>query len=468
MSEAAPVREPFRTGDSGPAETSGPTVSWGRTVPGPAGSDPSGTRSPARWAVLTVYVVAMCMNGLDATIVNPALFAIAADLDVTPAASNLVEGAFLATLAAVMPVSGWLCDRYGAARVFLGAVALFTAASALCGIAWNLESLVAFRVVQGVGGGVLTPAGMTVLFTAYPPGERMRLSRYIVVPTALAPVLGPVLGGLLTEHLSWRWAFFINLPFGVAAVLLGLVAAGGLRAVPATAEDSEPVPAGTAPGPDTADAPAPEPGTTSGSPGAGRSGLIGLLAPWVLADRGFLRGTVTASLAAAGLMGMLFAFPLMYQDALGASAADAGLVVFPEALGLMAAGFAVDRACARWSEQWVTALGLLGGVVLFAVLALTAPGPWTLRAIMFAVGLVLGLAVTAVQVAAFTSIGPQVMGRAMTLFQSLRMLAGALGVGACGLILPLGYSAALLLSAAFLLAAFLTAVSLTGAGRRPD
>nr|WP_260407894.1 MFS transporter [Planomonospora venezuelensis] len=376
------------------------------------------------------------MNGLDATIVNPALFVIAADLGVAPAASNLVEGAFLASLAVSMPVAGWLCDRYGAARVFLGALALFTAASALCGIAWNLESLVAFRVLQGVGGGVLTPAGMTMLFTAYPPEERMRLSRYIVIPTALAPALGPVVGGLLAEHLSWRWAFLVNVPFGLAAVLLGAAAV---------------------------------PWRASGPDPAVRFDLRGLLALRVLADRGFLRGTATASLAAAGLMGMLFVFPLMYQDALGASAADAGLVVFPEALGLMAAGFAVDRTCARWGERRITALGLLGGAVLFAALALTAPGPWTLRIIMFSVGLVLGQAVTAVQVASFDGVGPEVMGRAMTLFQSLRMLGGALGVGLCALAVPAGYPAALLVSAAFLLAAFLTAVSLTpAAGQRPE
>ncbi|GAA3441686.1 MFS transporter [Planomonospora venezuelensis] len=413
------------------AVEAGPGRTGAAQAPGPAGARPS-----ARWAVLAVYVTAMCMNGLDATIVNPALFVIAADLGVAPAASNLVEGAFLASLAVSMPVAGWLCDRYGAARVFLGALALFTAASALCGIAWNLESLVAFRVLQGVGGGVLTPAGMTMLFTAYPPEERMRLSRYIVIPTALAPALGPVVGGLLAEHLSWRWAFLVNVPFGLAAVLLGAAAV---------------------------------PWRASGPDPAVRFDLRGLLALRVLADRGFLRGTATASLAAAGLMGMLFVFPLMYQDALGASAADAGLVVFPEALGLMAAGFAVDRTCARWGERRITALGLLGGAVLFAALALTAPGPWTLRIIMFSVGLVLGQAVTAVQVASFDGVGPEVMGRAMTLFQSLRMLGGALGVGLCALAVPAGYPAALLVSAAFLLAAFLTAVSLTpAAGQRPE
>jgi MFS family permease len=415
-------------------------VESGPAVPEPADDGPSsagsaGTGRAARRAVLAVYVTAMCMNGLDATIVNPALFTIAADLGVGPAAANLVEGSFLASLAVSMPVAGWLCDRYGAARVFLAALALFTAASALCGLAWNLDSLVGFRVLQGVGGGVLTPAGMTMLFTAYAPEERMRLSRYIVVPTALAPALGPVLGGLLADHLSWRWAFLLNVPFGVAAVLLGLAAVR----VP--------------------------------SPGAGAAGrfhLRGLLALWVLRDRGFLRGAAAASLAAAGLMGMLFTFPLMYQDALGASASDAGLVVFPEALGLMAAGFAVDRVCARWGERRVTALGLLGGAALFALLALSAPGPWTLRAIMFSVGLVLGHAVTAVQISAFDGVGPEVMGRAMTLFQSLRMLGGALGVGVCALTIPVGYPAALLVSAAFLAAAFSAAALIAPALRPAD
>ncbi|WP_196451966.1 DHA2 family efflux MFS transporter permease subunit [Planomonospora sp. ID82291] len=448
----------------------------------PARDRPAEAGRAARGAVLTVYVTAMCMNGLDATIVNPALFSIAADLGVGPAAANLVEGSFLASLAVSMPVAGWLCDRYGAARVFLAALALFTAASALCGLAWNLDSLVGFRVLQGVGGGVLTPAGMTMLFTAYAPEERMRLSRYIVVPTALAPALGPVLGGLLADHLSWRWAFHLNVPFGVAAVLLGLAAVR----VPSPG-------AGAAGRFDLRGLLLAASGFGLLMYGLGEAAAGGWASPWViaalaagavltallvpaertaasplldlrpLADRGFLRGAAAASLAAAGLMGMLFVFPLMYQDALGASASEAGLVVFPEALGLMAAGFAVDRVCARWGERRVTALGLLGGAALFTVLALAAPGPWALRAIMFSVGLVLGHAVTAVQISAFDGVGPEVMGRAMTLFQSLRMLGGALGVGVCALAVAAGYPAALLVSAAFLAAAFLAAVLLTPA-----
>ncbi|MEV4307745.1 MFS transporter [Nonomuraea sp. NPDC049624] len=457
-----------------------------------------------RGRVLAAYVTAMCVSGLDATIVNPALFAIAADLGVPPAAANAVESAFLASLAIAMPVAGWLCDRYGASRVFLAALAAFTAASGLCALSWDLGALVCFRVLQGAAGGVLTPAGMAMLFAAYAPEERMRLSRHIVVPTALAPALGPVLGGLLADTLSWRWAFLVNLPLGAAALLAGAAAPRPAFA-PVTGGGTG---RGGGTGGGTGRGTGPGGGTGRGGgrldvrglllAGAG-SGLLmyglnqaaagmsplawaalpaGAALVWalarsarrtelplldlgLLADRGFLRGATTATLSAAGLLGMLFAFPVMYQDALAATATDAGLVVFPEALGLMAAGFLVDRACARWGERRVVAAGLLGGAALFAFLALAEPGPWTLRAAMFAVGLVLGQAVTAVQVSAFTTIGPQVMGRAMTLFQSLRMLGGGLGVGVCAAAAALaGYRAALLAAAAFLLAAYGTAALL--------
>ncbi|MFI7107282.1 MFS transporter [Nonomuraea sp. NPDC050227] len=433
-----------------------------------------------RGRVLAAYVTAMCVSGLDATIVNPALFAVAADLGVPPAAANAVESAFLASLAIAMPVAGWLCDRYGASRVFLAALAAFTAASGLCALSWDLGSLVCFRVLQGAAGGVLTPAGMAMLFAAYAPEERMRLSRHIVVPTALAPALGPVLGGLLADTLSWRWAFLVNLPLGAAALLAGaaapppapvtgggtgggwldvrglLLAGAGsgllMYGLNEAAAGLSPLawaalPAGAA--------------LVWALARSARSTELPLLDLGLLADRGFLRGAATATLSAAGLLGMLFAFPLMYQDALAATATDAGLVVFPEALGLMAAGFLVDRACARWGERRVVAAGLLGSAALFAFLALAEPGPWTLRAVMFAVGLVLGQAVTAVQVSAFTMVGPQVMGRAMTLFQSLRMLGGGLGVGVCAAAAAVaGYRAALLAAAAFLLAACGTAALL--------
>ena len=157
-------------------------------------------------AVGTVFVAAMFMTILDATIVNVALPTIGRDFGVSATAVDGIAIAFLVSLAVTIPASGWLGDRYGGKRVLLAAIALFTAASALCGLASSLDELVAFRILQGAGGGMLAPVGMAMLYRAFPPDERIKAAAILTVPTTLAPALGPVLGGLLVTDLSWRWA----------------------------------------------------------------------------------------------------------------------------------------------------------------------------------------------------------------------------------------------------------------------
>ena len=103
------------------------------------------------------------------------------------------------------------------------AIAIFTLGSALCGLAGSLSQLVVFRVLQGVGGGMLTPVGMAMLYRTFPPAERVRLASILMIPTALAPAAGPVLGGLLVTDLSWRWVFYVNVPIGAAAFVFGLL-----------------------------------------------------------------------------------------------------------------------------------------------------------------------------------------------------------------------------------------------------
>ncbi|MFE4393981.1 DHA2 family efflux MFS transporter permease subunit [Kitasatospora sp. NPDC056808] len=396
--------------------------------------------------MVVVYTAAMCMNGLDSTIVNPALFSIAEDFGRPVSAANAVETAFLVGLALGLPVAGWLGDRYGVKRVFLGSLAAFTLASALCAAAPGLGTLSAARAVQGVAGGLLTPVGMTLLFRAFAPHERAGLGRILIVPTALMPALGPPLGGFLTEHLSWHWLFLVNVPIGAAAVLIGLIGLRGEQEPPAGRFDTTGFLLAT-PGLGLltyALGFGPAHGWTS--PGVALGGLLGLVLlgaavrhqlrtaePLVdlrlLADRTFGTASWLALLTSAGLMGALFVLPLLYQAARGATALDAGLSVFPEAIGLMAASQVVDRLLPRLGPRRLALPGLLLAAAVLAVLGF-AENPWAVRALMFAVGLVLGTAVLTVQIAGFADVPPPAMGRAMGLFTILRTLGGALGIAA--------------------------------------
>ncbi|MEU8920195.1 DHA2 family efflux MFS transporter permease subunit [Kitasatospora sp. NPDC048545] len=457
----------------------------------PAAQAPARPLLAGRAAVVVVYTAAMCMNGLDSTIVNPALFTIAEDFGRPVSAANAVETAFLVGLALGLPVAGWLGDRYGVKRVFLGALAAFTLASALCAAAPGLGSLAAARAVQGVAGGLLTPVGMTLLFRAFAPHERAGLGRILIVPTALMPALGPPLGGLLAEHLSWHWLFLVNVPVGAVAVAIGLVGLRGAEEPPAGRFDTTGFLLAT-PGLGLLTyALGFGPAHGWSSPGVALGGIAGLalLAAAVrhqlrageplvdlrlLADRTFGTASRLALLTSAGLMGALFALPLLYQAALGASALDAGLSVFPEAIGLMAASQVVDRLLPRLGPRRLALPALLSAAAVLAALGF-AEDPWLVRALMFGVGLILGTAVLTVQIAGFADVPPPAMGRAMGLFTILRTLGGALGIaGTAALIgaLPADsgttpYRLALLLTAALVAAGALLATRLPAGAPGP-
>jgi MFS family permease len=197
-------------------------------APGISGARPAldqavGARMSQKVVVGVVFVAAMFMSIMDATIVNVALPTIGRDFGVSATAVDSISIAFLVSLAVFIPASGWLGDRFGGKRVMLTAIVVFTTASALCGLASSLGELVAFRILQGAGGGMLAPVGMAMLFRAFPPKERIRASAILTVPTTFAPALGPVLGGLLVTELSWRWVFYVNVPLGAAAFVFGLL-----------------------------------------------------------------------------------------------------------------------------------------------------------------------------------------------------------------------------------------------------
>lgn len=159
-------------------------------------------------AVATVFVAAMFINIIDATVVNVALPTIAIDLGVPVENTATINIGFLVAVAVAIPVAGWLGDRFGPREVFLVALAAFTAASAACGLAGTVGQLVAFRIVQGLAGGLMTPVGMAMLYRTFPPNERVRLARITNIPIAFAPAIGPVIGGLLVQNVGWPWIFF--------------------------------------------------------------------------------------------------------------------------------------------------------------------------------------------------------------------------------------------------------------------
>ena len=172
-------------------------------------------------AVSVVYAGAMFIAVMDQTIVNVALATIGRQFHTSATAVAGTVIGYQVSVALFIPAAGWLGDRIGPRRLLLGSIALFTVASALCGLAGSLDELVAFRVLQGPAAASMTPAGLTMLFRAFPQAERVRASAILVIPTALAPAVGPVIGGLFVTDVSWRWVFYVNVPVGVFALVFG-------------------------------------------------------------------------------------------------------------------------------------------------------------------------------------------------------------------------------------------------------
>jgi len=171
------------------------------------------------WRISAVVILGSIMSILDTTIVNVALATLSRDLHCTISQVQWVVTGYMLSLAAVIPVSGWASRRFGAKRVWLVSLVLFVAGSALCGFATSINELIFFRVLQGLGGGMILPIGQLMMAEAAGPSRMGRVMSIVAVPAMLAPVLGPTLGGVIIENLSWHWIFFVNVPIGFAAVI---------------------------------------------------------------------------------------------------------------------------------------------------------------------------------------------------------------------------------------------------------
>jgi EmrB/QacA subfamily drug resistance transporter len=169
-----------------------------------------------------VVACALLMDGLDQTIITTSLPQIAASLDESPLRLNIAITSYLLSLAVFIPVSGWIADRFGARTVFCWAVGIFTVSSALCGASVSLPMMVATRVLQGVGGALMSPVGRLVMLKSFPRSELVVATGYVMMPAMIGPALGPLVGGFLTTYVSWRWIFYINVPVGMLGISLAL------------------------------------------------------------------------------------------------------------------------------------------------------------------------------------------------------------------------------------------------------
>jgi EmrB/QacA subfamily drug resistance transporter len=169
-----------------------------------------------------ILATAIFMQMLDSTVLNTSLPAIARDLNESPLNMQNAIISYVLTLAVFMPVSGFLSDKFGTKKVFISALVLFSVGSLFCSLSHNLTQLVISRMIQGVGGSLMTPVGKLALIKTFPKKDLLKAMNFAIIPALIGPVLGPLVGGYLVDYLSWHWIFLINIPMGLIGILLSI------------------------------------------------------------------------------------------------------------------------------------------------------------------------------------------------------------------------------------------------------
>lgn len=413
-------------------------------------------RANQKIVVSVVYISGMLMNSLDTTMVNVALATLGREFGVPAASVEAVIIGYLVSLAVFIPASGWLGDRFGTKRVFQFALGMFTLASLLCGMAQSLEQLILFRVLQGVGGGLLTPVGMAMLYRTFPPAERVAVSRILMFALVIGPATGPVLGGFLLEQFSWRWAFWVKVPVGLVALLFGWLFLREHREPSAGRFDLPGFLLGGAGLAALMFALSEGPARGWADPAIAVTGVAGvalmaafvraeLRTPEPMVDFGLFRNRLfrttllTSFFASSAFMGVLFLVPLFLQEGRNASPLEAGLTTFPEAIGVVISTQLVARLYPRVGPRRLMAGGLFGvaaAAVLLGTVGLLA-SPWVIRGLMFMLGAGMAYVFLPNQAAGLATITREDTGRASMLTSVQRQIGAAIGVATVSSVLAM-------------------------------
>jgi EmrB/QacA subfamily drug resistance transporter len=427
-------------------------VSHGREA-GPAFVNP--LEDPLIRRLGAVVIIGSFMSVLDTTIVNVAIETLSRDFRSPLSTIQWVTTGYLLALALVIPMSGWVVERFGSRRMWLVSLVLFTLGSALCGLAWSPASLIVFRFLQGAGGGMLMPIGQSVLARAAGPQRMGRMMSVIGVPTLLAPVLGPVLGGLIVDNLSWRWIFFVNVPIGVVGLALSLKWLPGGDRVEASRFDVTGM-ALLSPGLAALLYGLSEAGVGSGLADPVVIGCLGggalLIAAFVLharrsdrplldvrlfAERGFAAANVTLFLVVGAIYGAMFLLPLYYQILRGDSALSAGLLMAPQGIGAALMMPIGGRLTDRIGAGRVVPIGMT--VVLIGTVLYTQVSPTTSYALLalslFIRGLGAGWTMMPSSAAAYSRLSHDAVPRATTALNIVMRIGGSFGTAVVALVL---------------------------------
>jgi EmrB/QacA subfamily drug resistance transporter len=407
------------------------------------------------WRIAGVVILGMIMSILDTTIVNVALDTLGHDLHSPVSQIQWVVTGYLLSLATVIPVTGWASRRFGAKRVYICSVVLFTLGSGLCGLAGSTTSLVLFRVLQGVGGGMIMPVGQMIMAEVAGPKRMGRVMGVTVMPAMLAPILGPVAGGLILQGFHWSWIFFVNVPIGIVAVLLAI------RMLPQS-DLGEPGRFDTVGLVLLATS---MPLTVYGLAEIGTRGsftaptvvwpilagaLLGvgfvrhalrterpLLDIRLYANRVFGAASLTTFFLGAALFGAMILVPLYYQQVRGESVIVTGLLIGPQGLGMLAVGPFNGRLTERFGAGRVAVVGV--SILCLSTIPLGLVGADSpilgISLVLALRGIGIGLSFMPTMTAAFAALRTDQLSDATPQMNVLQRLGGAIGTAVLAVVL---------------------------------
>ena len=425
-------------------------VNSNSAIGAPSSQSPLGVSS--KRVLPWLIAVAFFMESLDTTILNTAVPTIAAALHVAPLSMKSVLASYTLSLAVFIPISGWMADRFGTRRVFASAIGIFTLGSFLCGMSSDIHALVACRILQGVGGSMMVPVGRLTLVRTFAKSELVRAMSFVSIPALIAPMLGPIAGGLIVGYLHWRVIFFVNIPIGLIGLLLVY------RHLPDYREHTNPL--------DVTGLILFGSGVALlsyvlevfGEHTLNAREILGLLVLSILLLAGYgfhaikaahpllqltlfrirtFRAAVVGSFVTRlGIGGIPFLFPLLYQVGLGFTPIQSGLLMIPQAIAAMSLKPAMPRILARFGYRAVLVSNtLLMGLqtLLFATIGKGTP-VWLIVIEVFFFGFYTSLQYTSMNTLVYADLTEEQESSASSIASTAQQMAISFGVASASLV----------------------------------